>query len=153
MSQTNDVTEDCDIDAVVNILSKTYREKGRSLLNVIKPVIAWDPHTLEIIIDEKPLHESNIIDMVSYLISRAKQMPFPFISNVSRRYWSDNLPTSIVNYDRFKGRVVKAGSTSRPGSSSPNISPKRSSEQQESLSPHSPSTFAVAAADACAEVK
>lgn len=155
MSQKNDVTEDREIDAVVNIFNKTYREKGRPLLNLLKPVIAWDPHTLEIIIDEKPLQESDIIDMVSYLILRAKQMPVPVhFERVLMLLVRQNLPNSFLNYDGSKGRAVKAGSTSRRESSSPTISPERSSEQQESPpSSHSPSTFAAAAAaaGACAD--
>ena len=118
--------EDDDLTVVVNYLSKTYRQKGRSLLNLLKPVLAWDPQTLEILIDDKPLQGSNIVDMTSYLVSRSKKLPVPsHFDRVMTLLVKQNLPVSIVNHERFKRRTVKARATIRRGASSSVTSPKR----------------------------
>lgn len=104
---------------IVNYLSNTYRQKGRSLLVLLRPVLTCDPQTLEISIDEKPLQGSNIVDLVSYLVSRSKKLPVPaHFDRVTRLLVKENLPVTIVNHDRFKRRTLKARATIRRGASS-----------------------------------
>lgn len=150
-TQTSERGDDDDDDpsVIVNYLSKTYRQKGRSLLALLRPLLTWDPQTLEISIDEKPLQGSNIVDLVSYLVSRSKKLPVPVhFDRVTRLLVKEKLPVTIVNHDRFKRRTLKARATIRRGASSSSVtSPKRlrtASPEQRSAGSPTPSEAAPA---------
>lgn len=73
-TQTSERGDDDDPSVIINYLSKAYRQKGRSLLGLLKPVLTWDPQTLEISIEEKPLQGSNIVDLVFLFSFSFKEM-------------------------------------------------------------------------------
>lgn len=46
-TQTSEEQRGDEPSVIVNYLSNTYRQKGRSLLALLRPVLTWDPQTLE----------------------------------------------------------------------------------------------------------
>lgn len=123
-SQTDEF--DQNINVMVKYLGKTYRQKARTLLELLRPVLSWDATTLHIIFNNKPLPDSNILDLTMYLISKAKQVEVPaHFELLAPLLVAQNLPKNVVNYDRFKRSLAKAQSTIRRGSPESAPSPKR----------------------------
>lgn len=117
---------DHDLPGVVNYFSKTCKHNGRSLFSLLKPVLSWDPQALEILVDDKPLQGSNIVDFISCLVSRSKKLPVPALCDrVTSLMVKENMSVTVVNHDRFKIRTVKAWASIRRGTSSFSVtSPK-----------------------------
>lgn len=130
-SQTDEF--DQNINIMLKYLGKSYRQKARTLLELLRPVLSWDSTTFQIIFENKPIPDSNILDLVMYLISKAKQVEVPtYFEFLAPLLAAQNLPKNVINYDRIKRSVAKAKSTIRRESPHSVPSPKRSSSSESS---------------------
>lgn len=133
-SQTDEF--DQNINIMLKYLGKSYRQKARTLLELLRPVLSWDSTTFQIIFENKPIPDSNILDLVMYLISKAKQVEVPtYFEFLAPLLAAQNLPKNVINYDRIKRSVAKAKSTIRRDSPDSVPSPKRSSSSSSESSP------------------
>lgn len=111
-------------DSIVDFFSKGYKLRAKNILRILEPTISWDRKTFEIIVNGQAQENTNIVDLVYYLVTRAKsvQRP-PFFHQLLPLLVKLNLPTSIVHPSRLEKQSAEGEVNIRPRSETPQSPP------------------------------
>lgn len=89
-------TEEKDLKTILEYsLPVSVKNRGIALFNTLKNQIVWDK-TGQIIIDDKPIPGSNIIDLISDLVRNWRRSPVTGWPIIKQKLRNINLPRSLI---------------------------------------------------------
>lgn len=95
-------TDEEPVEELITFITPYFRNKARTLIKLIAPTIEWDPNTHEIKLNQRLLPQTNVIDLIHYLLSSAKTLKPPAeFEQILPDLQELNLPATVVNISRL----------------------------------------------------